>query len=355
MQYNPNSPNVIEGDPSVLDWRIDGETGLVGAVVNPTGSWRPYLPDGELQFRKGLQIPACVSFSATHIIVTYFNYLISQNKLSSSALDYLKTAGYMIDGKLNFSERYIAHQANTTTKGVYLRDVWEAIRKYGLVPENDWPWVQDTNQYLFTEVPQEIVNKGQNFLKYFNIKWDWITAGVLLSDEYLKQSLTVSPIQLTVYGGGHAVECFEFGSYWVQDSFDPYIKHFDEVTRYAIRCEISEVSTIIPIKPHVSFYLPMQMGETSSYIMKLQMCLNWLGYLKVKATGYYGENTRKAVARFQLDYAVAPLSELAEVQGRRVGYKTITKLNQLFGTGTGSEDTPKSGLISSLLAWLHLD
>jgi hypothetical protein len=42
------------------------------------------------------------------------------------------------------------------------------------------------------------------------------------------------------------------------------------------------------------------------------------------------------VQDFQYKYAVAPLTELAEVKGEIVGMKTRRKLNELYAPDTGS-------------------
>jgi len=52
----------------------------------------------------------------------------------------------------------------------------------------------------------------------------------------------------------------------------------------------------------------------------------------VGSSGLYQEITRKAVKAFQYKYAVASAAELEEVDGKRVGGKTIAKLNELYGT-----------------------
>lgn len=48
------------------------------------------------------------------------------------------------------------------------------------------------------------------------------------------------------------------------------------------------------------------------------------------STGNYLDTTRRAILDFQVRYKVAPMAELKANNGRRVGGKTIAKLNQLY-------------------------
>jgi len=53
--------------------------------------------------------------------------------------------------------------------------------------------------------------------------------------------------------------------------------------------------------------------------------------LNIESTGYYGNITAKWVDAFQRKHAVAPVSELDSLMGKRVGGKTVSKLNELYG------------------------
>lgn len=67
-------------------------------------------------------------------------------------------------------------------------------------------------------------------------------------------------------------------------------------------------------------------------VVRLQDVLKKEGLMpsNIASTGLYQELTRKAVKAFQYKYAVAPAAELEEVDGKRVGQKTLDKLNQLY-------------------------
>lgn len=67
-------------------------------------------------------------------------------------------------------------------------------------------------------------------------------------------------------------------------------------------------------------------------VVRLQDVLKKEGLMpsNIASTGLYQELTRKAVKAFQYKYAVAPALELEEVNGKRVGQKTLDKLNALY-------------------------
>lgn len=100
-------------------------------------------------------------------------------------------------------------------------------------------------------------------------------------------------------------------------------------------------------KPHYSFkkvleFIPLNSKGYISNIPKheaqkadvvaLQDILRYEGTFpkNVSSTGYYGATTARAVLAFQRKYSVASAAELNSLQGRRVGEKTLAKLNQLY-------------------------
>lgn len=86
-------------------------------------------------------------------------------------------------------------------------------------------------------------------------------------------------------------------------------------------------------KPHYHFSQVLTFGMRHQDVQQLQNILKYEGMFptNVDSTGYYGSVTAKAVLAFQRKYKVASESELTSLAGRRVGDKTLAKLNQLYG------------------------
>jgi hypothetical protein len=87
-------------------------------------------------------------------------------------------------------------------------------------------------------------------------------------------------------------------------------------------------------KPVYRFTTPLEFGITHGDVIKLQDVLKYEGLFPTNtdSTGYYGAITAKAILAWQIKHKVAPLDELNSLQGRRVGAKTIEKLNALYGS-----------------------
>lgn len=67
-----------------------------------------------------------------------------------------------------------------------------AIRKYGLVAEELWPWVDGWDNYYSAVLP-EVIAKGQEFLEYIDITYEWAAPAIF------KDSLRYASLQTSVY------------------------------------------------------------------------------------------------------------------------------------------------------------
>jgi hypothetical protein len=86
-------------------------------------------------------------------------------------------------------------------------------------------------------------------------------------------------------------------------------------------------------KPKYTFTAPLLFGSTLPEVGELQDIIKYEGLFpsNIESTGYYGSITAEAVMKFQKKYTVADESEIDSLQGKRVGEKTIAKLNELYG------------------------
>lgn len=85
-------------------------------------------------------------------------------------------------------------------------------------------------------------------------------------------------------------------------------------------------------KPKHTFTITLKFGDKNEYVIWLQDILKYEGLFpsNVDSTGLYGAATAKGVMEFQTKYKVATPDEIAELQGRSAGPKTIAKLNELY-------------------------
>lgn len=84
-----------------------------------------------------------------------------------------------------------------------------------------------------------------------------------------------------------------------------------------------------PYLPQVEeFQSPIKFGDESYDVEKLQAFLIRNKYMSpVTKLGYYGEKTREAVLKFQIEYCNLSWYERTVLRGKSVGSKTIIQLN----------------------------
>jgi hypothetical protein len=166
-------------------------------VRNPSGSWP--APGGEHQFSPATDTMACVSYSATHCLESQILFLTGK--------------------VVNLSERFLATMSGTTHQGNYQQKVAETIMKYGMVYDQDWPEpTQFTWDEYYSPIPQSVIDKGQEFLKEYDISAKWI------SPAQVNQALQEAPLQVVVSVAypNHAQELLNINT--VFDTYEPYEK-----------------------------------------------------------------------------------------------------------------------------------
>jgi len=349
---------VIIIKPLQTDWKAGEETGITFEEVQKDAQWDNFLPTGERQKNNYFDLCACVSFSALNCIEILMNRMMEFKQFSSDNLIWLRENGYFDEnGKFNFSDRFTAKMSGTTKLGNYLGAVGDSIRNDGLIPESDWGFSADFKEWdsYYSEIPQELKDKGKEFVKRFLVKYEFVLLGTP-DLEKLKTHLKQSPLQLAtatcspwntaevIKGCGiatnHATVLYGFTADYLKDfdTYNPWSKKFalDYGIAWAVKYVISEkkAETPLPQKFDYVFKSIITKGDKSADVIALQKLLKILGFFSasVNITGYYGSITQKAVYDFCVKYKVASNQELAYVNGRWCGKKTLAKLNEVIKT-----------------------
>lgn len=133
-----------------------------------------YLPVGEVQ-RGAEDMMDCATRGPINVLETKFNFLYQNDKITPENRAWLEKNGYVQDGKVLFSDAYIAILSGTTREGNSLKAPLQAIENNGLVPKSLLPL---TSSMTFEEYhnPQRITSvllyMGQEFKKRFPINYE---------------------------------------------------------------------------------------------------------------------------------------------------------------------------------------
>lgn len=362
----------IAAEPKAGDWEIRGESGIESQIENVSADWRRFVPDNQWQkvMTTGFDTFACVSFSAEQVFATYLNYLLSLNIiLAPAASDFLVKNGYIVNGKVAFSPRFLAKVSGTTKNGNSMPAVMDAARKFGLVPDSVWPMPKaeiEANpagawDIYYASVPQNVLDLGKQFLAHFEPLYEWVAyTGVPMSHSEFSKSLVTAPIQIAAavchpwntsgpiagcgVGTAHATELLfvqATGAVEILDHYDPFAKELaaDYSIAWAMRALLQPLDSKVPqtlYQPPVGFkHLfkdQIDFGATGVEVVALQEALRADGEfpLTVDSTGYFGNVTLLALQKFQAKYGIATSGTPTTTGYGHVGPATMKKLNELF-------------------------
>lgn len=364
----PNSnTGVREQLPLAGDYIAGGESAIKYREVVPSGDWTPYLPTDERQKSRYFDSVSCVTFSALNDIETQFRQQVATGNVSQENLAWLRDRGYLdAQGNVNLSDRFTSKMSGTTDAGNWLGAVGDSVRNDGVVPESVWPWDMDavkTRQDYWAPVTAEALNLGQEFLKRFDVRYQWVwyqntpdADMEALALYYLKLAPiqivskvcdgwnTENPIRACGPGTGHATLLYGSEPNQVKRIFDhysPFRKRFtaDYVLTYGFQYVLTQRAVpVLPPDFHYTFTLPIKYRERSPEVLAWQKALREVGYWKadLEPTGYFGEITKAWTRQFQEAEAVASRQEIDYVHSLAnpsqviVGPKTREVMNRLL-------------------------
>lgn len=207
------------------------------------GNWEPYLPQYENQTTKlGQETSGCTVWGSQNCIETFYKKVYKEEP--------------------NYSERFTYINAGIKPEtGANPHTTMEAIRKYGLVRENDMPMTDSIEEYMQGMSPT-LLFKGKNWLETHEFKHEWVWDSKPENwKELLKESLKTSPLGVSVTAwrqenglyvsgnGGNNHWCMLYkidddGVMWVFDSYDHSKKplHPDHNIRRAKRIWVNKIT-----------------------------------------------------------------------------------------------------------------
>ena len=134
-----------------------------------------YLPKGEMQ-NLGEEKSSCVTRGYLNILETKFNWLLLNDRLSTENHNWLIENKYTTpDGKIEFSDAYIAQKSGTTRQGNSMVAPADAIRKCGLIPKSLMPQLSTFDEdYDPKRITPEIEKLAIEFKERFTINYEQV-------------------------------------------------------------------------------------------------------------------------------------------------------------------------------------
>ena len=168
-----------------LDWKKElsdqQDTDCLAGVYSykniaslPTEGRRAFLPEGEIQKAKE-DTQACASYSPCNGYEVLLNYLIARRLISPENEKWLRDNGYIKEGKVNFSDAWVAINSGTSPEGNSLKAPLQAIRDYGMIPEHMLPlepWMTWDDFHARGRLTDEIFALGKEFKKRFDLRYE---------------------------------------------------------------------------------------------------------------------------------------------------------------------------------------
>lgn len=170
------------------EWQF-GALSLPSLVFIPPEEREQYLPVGELQ-NIGEEKYDCATRAPLNNLETDFTYLYLHT-MKPENKKWLEDNRYIQNGKVVFSDRFIALKSGTTKQGNSLKMPLQTIHDCGLVPKSLLPQVATFDEYYDPKcITPDIENLAKEFKKRFTINYEQVRD--VLSPELLKEEMLVT-------------------------------------------------------------------------------------------------------------------------------------------------------------------
>lgn len=226
--------------------------------LSPINVYNLEVDDDHSYIVKHVAVHNCVTFSALNSIESQIRGHLAYQRLPAKTIKALIDLGYFNEKlEFNLSDRFTAKMSGTTRQGNYFVNVWDSIRKHGVLPESDWPYPRDQRTPAFDwddyykDIPQELKDKALKFLELFDIKYEWVNTALNAIDKHLYQAPiqiasptcpgwnTANPVLACSQAPNHATMVYRVTNTSVHDfdSYSPYRKELaiDYPISYAIK------------------------------------------------------------------------------------------------------------------------
>lgn len=198
-ENNMENRGYIHREPLLGEYVAGGEKSLKYEVVNPTGIWDEYMPIGEKQKRAKWDSMSCVSYAILSSIEAQINYFISTGAISPHLVK-----DYLVQGEINFSDRFLSSMSETTQRGNYFTTVAETLRKHGAVSETEYPFDTSSWENFIKKPGLWTQDKALKFLDIFDIGYEFVYSDF---EKHRKQAPLVLALPVCTPWDGYVQYC----------------------------------------------------------------------------------------------------------------------------------------------------
>lgn len=225
---------------------ITGASPIAWEILNPNGDWLGSLPLEEKQHNFTFDTMSCTTFSALNVLETLINYLINNDKLTVLQLEFLNQNGYIVNKKVNFSDRFTAVMSGTMPEGNYFQNVMDSVRKDGLLPEKEFPFSGSTwaEYHDKTKITDAMKTKAKNILEVFDFAYEWVP--ITETSTELFDAFKQAPIQVAVTKENprHAIMLPKIDKEF--ETYKPYLRDRTRTIAYALKIQAKAKPKPVP-------------------------------------------------------------------------------------------------------------
>lgn len=177
MNYSNFDINKEEADQRGDEWQFGSLTSQPSMFIIPVEERKAWLPEGEVQATNSSDTFGCASRAPNNIFAPLFTYGFQKFLFSPKNLQWLKDKGYVVNGKIDFSDRFIEILSGTTRAGNSLKAPIDTARTKGLIPK----WMLPLDKSLTFEqyydascITKAMLELGQEFSRRFTLAYEQV-------------------------------------------------------------------------------------------------------------------------------------------------------------------------------------
>jgi hypothetical protein len=233
----PKNKGFLEQPVAELDY-IAGKSPIVHEDRIFDSNWSDYATDFELQKQNGFEPMDCVTQAIINSIQSQIQWFLDNGKLPDRIKKFLYKHNCIVNGRVQFSKKFIAILSETTPLGNYLTKVAQTVREVGVIPEEMLPisgktWDEFYDAGQITDEMREFGKKlfdKDNPNAFFTLQYEWVVTpntGGKFEEQRAKMLRALRHAPLVIAKSGHCTLKMlgvDKVKWQVLDSYKPFIK-----------------------------------------------------------------------------------------------------------------------------------